>query len=377
MIDFSLSFMLLYINVYTNKGESMNKHRFQIFLFVVLLAALLMTTSGVGAAPKDGPVVSLSTAQSEYRASQDVLITVTIANPTNHSVRILKWFTPANGVEEAVFIVKVNGEPTAYTGAIYKRPAATGNDYLSLKAGESVSYQVNLGDYYDLSTTGQYEITYAAASYNLYSEKGNGSTRQDVLTSEPINLKVEGHVIRAKATPTPTPPPGGNSFNACTAAQQTTLITARNQAKTYASGSQSYLGTHNSGTSRYVTWFGSFDSSRYITVKTHFDSLTNAWNNAGVNFDCGCKQNYYAYVYPNKPYNIYLCKVFWTAPMSGTDSKGGTLIHEMSHFYVVASTSDYVYGQAGAKNLAITDPAKAINNADNHEYFAENNPQLP
>ena len=49
----------------------------------------------------------------------------------------------------------------------------------------------------------------------------------------------------------------------------------------------------------------------------------------------------------------------------------------MSHFYVVASTSDYVYGQTGAMNLAISDPAKAIMNADNHEYFAENTPFKP
>jgi peptidyl-Lys metalloendopeptidase len=49
----------------------------------------------------------------------------------------------------------------------------------------------------------------------------------------------------------------------------------------------------------------------------------------------------------------------------------------MSHFTVVASTNDYVYGQTGAKNLAISDPSKAINNADNHEYFAENTPALP
>ena len=32
---------------------------------------------------------------------------------------------------------------------------------------------------------------------------------------------------------------------------------------------------------------------------------------------------------------------------------------------------DYVYGASGAMNLAITDPSKATNNADNHEYFAE------
>jgi peptidyl-Lys metalloendopeptidase len=99
--------------------------------------------------------------------------------------------------------------------------------------------------------------------------------------------------------------------------------------------------------------------------------------NAGITFDCKCKQNYYAYVYPNQPYNIYLCRVFWQAPLSGTDSKAGTLIHEMSHFNVVAGTDDVVYGQTGARNLADTDPNAAITNADSHEYFAENTPPLP
>ncbi len=96
-----------------------------------------------------------------------------------------------------------------------------------------------------------------------------------------------------------------------------------------------------------------------------------------ITFDCGCKQNYYAYVYPTQPYKIYLCKVFWQAPLTGTDSQAGTLIHEMSHFNVVASTDDYVYGQAGAIQLASTNPDNAIMNADNHEYFAENTPSLP
>jgi peptidyl-Lys metalloendopeptidase len=354
----------------------MNKPRLQIILFVVLLAAMLMAASGVGAASKDGPIVSLSAAQPEYRADQDVLVTVTLANPTKHSVRILKWFTPMDGVEEAVFAVKVNGEPAAYTGAIYKRPAATGNDYLTLKAGTSVSYSVNLGDYYDLSATGQYLISYAAASYNLYSEKGNGFHQQDVLASQPLNLKVEGRVPMAKPTPTP-PPPGSDNFDACTATQKTDLGLARNQARNYASGADTYLSVLNKGSSRYITWFGVYDLSRLTTVKLHFTALHNAWDNAGVTYHCACKKPYYAYVYPNQPYNIYLCKYFWLAPLAGTDSRGGTLIHEMSHFYVVASTSDYVYGQTGAMNLALTDPAKAINNADNHEYFAENTPNLP
>ncbi|MEO8196116.1 MAG: M35 family metallo-endopeptidase [Thermoanaerobaculia bacterium] len=31
---------------------------------------------------------------------------------------------------------------------------------------------------------------------------------------------------------------------------------------------------------------------------------------------------------------------------TGTDSKAGTLVHEMSHFNVVASTDDHAYGTA-------------------------------
>ena len=112
-------------------------------------------------------------------------------------------------------------------------------------------------------------------------------------------------------------------------------------------------------------------------VNTHFTAISNAWDTAAVNFDCKCKQNAYAYVYPSQPYNTYLCKVFWLALLAGTDSQCATLIHEMSHFDVVAGTDDYVYGQTNARDLADSNPDQAIMNADNHEYIAENNPSLP
>jgi peptidyl-Lys metalloendopeptidase len=292
-------------------------------------------------------------------------------------VRVLKWFTAAEGVQEPLFAVTRDGEPVAYIGAHYKRPAVTGKDYVSLKAGQSISHTVNLAEYYDLSQSGQYEILYAVASFQLFDEKANALKFRDSLTSEKISIAVEGRAAKGKPTPPPPPPAGGNSFNACTVDQQNLLVSARNQAKTYASESSSYLNAHNSGTQRYLEWFGAFSSSRYNTVKSNFSAISNAMANAGITFDCKCEQNYYAYVYPNQPYNIYLCKVFWQAPLSGTDSKAGTLIHEMSHFNVVAGTDDVVYGQTAARNLADTDPDAAITNADSHEYFAENTPPLP
>jgi peptidyl-Lys metalloendopeptidase len=69
-----------------------------------------------------------------------------------------------------------------------------------------------------------------------------------------------------------------------------------------------------------------------------------------------------------------VCGAFWSAPTTGTDSKSGTLVHETSHFTVVAGTNDHVYGQTACKRLATTNPTQALDNADSHEYFAENNP---
>lgn len=355
----------------------MNKSKVRFHAFVFVLLAALFLTSAVGAAPKDGPTVSLSVAQGEFSSAQDVLVTVTVSNAHKHTVRVLRWFTAAEGVEEPLFAVTRNGEPVAYIGAHYKRPAVTGRDYISLKAGESISHTVNLADSYDLSQSGQYEVFYAVASFQLFDEKANAFKFRDSLTSQKISLQVEGRAPKGKPTQPPPPPPGGNSYNACTVDQQSLLVSARNQAKVYSNESRDYLNRNSSGTPRYLEWFGAYTASRYNTVESNFTAIADAMTNAGITFDCKCKQRYYAYVYPSQPYNIYLCQAFWSAPLSGTDSKAGTLIHEMSHFNVVAGTDDVVYGQAGARTLADEDPDAAITNADSHEYFAENTPPLP
>ncbi len=348
-------------------------------LTVLALAALvaLLVIGTIGAAPKDGLTVSVSAAQTDFTSSQDVLVTVTFSNPTRHTLRILSWFAAADGLEEPIFTVARDGQPVSYVGAHYKRPAATRSDYLSLKSGESIVQVVDLGEFYDLSGTGRYEIAYSVAAQGLFDEKSAASAQRDALVSAPINVKVEG---RGKGKPPPPPPPppgsGNTTFTACSTTQQSQLIAARNAATTYASNALGYMNVGTSG-ARYSTWFGIYLDARYSTVKTNFGEISRAMDAALVNFNCSSKRNVYAYVYPNDPYKIYLGRVYWSAPAIGTDSQAGTLIHEMSHFTVVAGTDDVVYGQTGAKNLAISDPDGAVRNADSHEYFAENDPFLP
>ena len=121
-------------------------------------------------------------------------------------------------------------------------------------------------------------------------------------------------------------------------------------------------------------WFGAYSASRYSQVSQNFVTIDNALdqNNGQITINCNCSDSAYAYVCANAPYEIYVCNAFWSAPLQGTDSKAGTLVHEMSHFTVMAGTLDRVYCQCGARSLAISNPAQAIANADNHEYFAEN-----
>ena len=40
----------------------------------------------------------------------------------------------------------------------------------------------------------------------------------------------------------------------------------------------------------------------------------------------------------------------------------------------MAGTDDWAYGQSAAKSLAISNPTRALDNADSHEYFSENTP---
>jgi peptidyl-Lys metalloendopeptidase len=304
--------------------------------------------------------VSLSADKSTFGAADSAQVKVTLTNTKSKSVKLLKWFTPADGLEESLFVVTRDGKELAFEGPHFKRPAASAEDYLTLAPGESRTFTVDLAETYDLSKTGDYSLRFAVGP----------------LTSNTLKLNIEG---RASAKPGSEPAPSPSSavtFNRCDTTQQSAILQAVSAASNYANASTTYLSGTPSGTPRYTTWFGAYSSSGWNTAKSHFVAIKDAFDTKPITIDCGCNKKYYAYVYPNQPYKIYVCSVFWQAPMTGTDSKAGTLVHEMSHFTAVAGTDDWAYGHTNAKALASSDPTKALNNADNHEYFAENTPAL-
>ena len=317
--------------------------------------------------------VLLSVEKSAVSMRESAAVTVTLRNDGRHAVKMLRWYTPAEGLEEPLFEVTRDGAKVAFEGPHYKRPAATEQDYLRLAPGESLTRSVDLQGAYDLSRSGNYSIRFSLGGSHAHDGQAE-TVRQ--LASNAVNLWIEGRpnttleALDVSATVTSNVAFSGR----CSTTQQATLLDALNAASAMADNSTSYLNGTPGATLRYTTWFGAYSLTNWNTAKTHFVAIKDAFDTKALTLDCSCKKSYYAYVYPNQPYKIYVCSAFWSAPMTGTDSKGGTLIHEMSHFTAVAGTDDHVYGQSGAKNLALTNPTNALNNADNHEYFAENTP---
>jgi peptidyl-Lys metalloendopeptidase len=170
-----------------------------------------------------------------------------------------------------------------------------------------------------------------------------------------------------------------SNFRSCNTTERNQLKRALKAAKTMAKKSHNALRNVSQGNERYTEWFGDFTVQNYDKIKNDYDKIVDALDNKTITFNCSmqdCSEGEFAHVFPVRPYEIFLCNAFWAADLTGTDSRAGTLIHELSHFNVVAGTDDNVYGQTACRQLAISDPLEAIANADSHEYFAENTPPL-
>lgn len=336
-------------------------------------AMALMSAAGVLAAPLDKLDVQLTLLNPVVQGDADVAVDVAITNTTGHAVKVLRWQLPSDDLQGPLFrVLKEDGTAASYVGPLVKRAAPREADYVHIEAGASLNYRVALSKDYEFGN-GRHTVEYIS--------RGRVGDEAAIESASPTVLWTLGRTTKTQApvlTESLQPEAASITYTGnCTSSEKTQLSDAVDAATDYSTESSNYLSRTPSSTQRYEEWFGNFKSSRWNTVENNFNEIESAFKTKPLTLDCSCNSSSYAYVYSNEPYKIYLCRAFWNAPLKGTDSKGGTLVHEMSHFTVVAGTEDWAYGQSAARNLANNNPKKAIDNADSHEYFAENKPSLP
>lgn len=341
------------------------------------VAACILALAGPVAA---AVTVTLAPLKPSSARGDDVLVRVTLTNTAGTAQDLLRWRTPVDGLQAPLFEVWRDGQPVRYLGRLVKRGAPVAADYLRLEPGAALTRTVELSALYEMNVTGNYTIRYRSPAMPV---PGNAlQPAAGELVSHPVSIWIDGRLPRGATGQAAAPEAAGPglAFSNCSNAQQEQLAGAMEAGRAMSADGLRYLARGTDGApeygARYATWFGAPDAARGAKVTANFTAIRDAFENRPVRIDCDCDEPYFAYVYPARPYTVWVCRAFWTAPVTGTDSRGGTLLHELSHFDVVAGTDDHVYGQAGAAELARTAPQRAVDNADSHEYFGENSPPL-
>lgn len=341
--------------------------RTNVCLWSVFIAALWAAPAAAG-----GLSITIDSARAFVGNGEPAVVRVTLRNDGAEDASILRWQSPLRGVESNLFDVRLDGEAVAYLGRMYKRPAPGAEDYLRLAPGTSTTVEVDLSRYYDMSRTGEYSVGYRVAQ-----DAASG------IESNVLWLAVErdgqARIFQALARQQPRRATGTTldpEFVGCSGNEQSQLTDALDGTEYLSARAYNYLHgvpvNKRKKNTAYKTWFGRYTAQRYSTVMTIYANVFTVANDYTVTFHCDCdEEDTYAYVYSDEPFHIHLCGLFWESPTIGVDSQAGTLIHETSHFDVVAGTDDYVYGQSACKRLASRDPNRAVFNADSYEYFAE------
>ncbi|MEM7376482.1 MAG: M35 family metallo-endopeptidase [Pseudomonadota bacterium] len=268
----------------------------------------------------------------------------------------------------------------SYAGPVVKRVPAGAGDYLRIDAGERLERVHDLRAHYRIPAAGGYRVQLIQHLHtlDLAPEAGEGARlaqREQVawLRSNTLDIVLPQDLAKTRLR---TP-----DYQGCDASQQSLVLSAAQSAESLVGVAVTDLASlspeRQLNSPRYRQWFGPHSSVRFTTALQNLRNVQKVLREDTVRYNCGCDiAGVYAFVRADLPYDITLCPAFWSTTTVGTDSRAGTIVHELSHFRIVAGTSDHAYGQQSAATLANLNPVLAVDNADNHEYFVENTPDL-
>jgi len=333
--------------------------------FALIAAALVLAPAALAA----GLNVELAPTSNKavLGPNDGVLLRFIVTNDTGETLAVLHGQMPFRGLEAELFNVELNGHPVTYTGKMVARLAPGPDDWLQIGPGQSVSTVVNLSRVYDMSQPGTYTVQF---SYPLQVREADGSTRFVKVESDPLLVASAG-VQQGQFEGQGGPPVS----EGCTPEQFAIIAIAEATAGIWAGDSDSYMDgiplVDRPSNAHYDTWFGLYDAGRWATVNTNFEAIDDALDQ-NIEYICtSCGRTTVAYVYPAIPWEIYICPTFFDTRLIDADYQAGVVLHEVSHWDIVANTNDYAYGETNCMALADSNPDSAVLNADSYHMFAK------
>merc|ERR1712086_96683 len=336
------------------------------------------------------PIVDLGDGDEEF------LLTFTVYNPTEASKQLLTWATPMHTDDNDhivgnVFEVKdAAGHDIKYVGVDTRM--ATNPDtgkppedaYVTIKAGESITNQVNPGCSYEWTHDGYYYIRVRQPNtlHDTYANVMQTFTKVFIKNVAQHTHQETAKIAARNATPKMRSPMMKSStvqYEGCSTANIAELEKWHADAADKIDAAIACTES-NSCESQVDLWFGkSITQTRYAdkitaqfkTMKSVMEKTIYACDNAAIRVKC--IPNIFAFVRPfDLTQKVHICKFTFDYP--DYSEKVQTVVHELSHFNHIGGTNDNAYGESTCQSLAISNPDAAIKTADNVGYFAKYQP---
>lgn len=303
--------------------------------------------------------VDLSNANSNFGADDsELFVKVVFKNPSNSSIYFADRFTPFGDIFSNMFEVTLNGEKIPYIGKMGSYGPVTSGEIKKINANRSMDTIINLADHYYIVKPGKYEIKYKS---KVIMNNQNELIRTSVYMEKSSKIAVF-NIQNPKTEEYYKEKFAGLLDSNCQGNQLNQAVTARAKAARISTVKSNRV---------HSVWFGTGSKQ---TVSNIINKSARALPGTVPNCTCTAKnpEKLYAYVRKfDRNHNVHLCPLFWTQDESGYDTKAATFVHEVTHFYDVGNTDDHVYGYEKAKELARTNPALALDCAENYTWYVE------
>ena len=312
---------------------------------------------------------------------------VTNSDPINNYY-VLRRFTPLEGLKYDCLSITREGKVLKYDGIMISRSLPGASEYLLVKAGNTVSTEIDLSTAYAITVAGHYTVQlqtqlhyhpeadwFKDAAYFTDIKQPLESTLVTFSLLEGDNpRKTQGEIHRqedlsmqqgVQQSGNPRDP---NIINGTTA-QHSLMKEIHRASYHYISAAADDI---NDNRCHYELLFGAWNASRERFVKQTFQGMKNALEKDKITYifnDTHCSPATYLFTHKGTR-KIWLCNMYDQMPsILGVNTQLGAIVHELSH--AVMFTDDHMPGRQNSLNLAKKYPEKAINNAESYAFFVQ------